>query len=204
MNKFKPNFKQSRIVSKKLRDYANGQECRRCKIKNDTTVLCHFRKFGLTGSNQKPHDIHAWFGCFTCHEDELEHGFSEMLQAILETQSILIDAKIIILDCDDILLTKLEKSSKRNSCSLMMDGCKHKNTSSNNSSIHTPYHLHGICGNNNRPHLIHGFHTCEFCDANYREDGDEEIMRAIFITQIRLINEGIIIVSGDKNQKLKR
>lgn len=99
MNQVTPNFKDKRIASSPLRKAAEGQECTLrmpwCNHNPETTVHCHIRKFGLTGINQKPQDIHGWHGCSECHRRENEAGDDDLLRAMMLTQIRLINMGII-------------------------------------------------------------------------------------------------------------
>lgn len=66
-----PNFKTPPLVSDVIRKSARGQSCTLmlpgCDGGGETTVLCHIRRFGWAGINQKPHDFLAVYGCANCH-----------------------------------------------------------------------------------------------------------------------------------------
>ena len=54
----------------KLRKAARGQECQLripgvCCGDTETTVLCHV---GGAGTGTKSHDLHASWGCYSCHQ----------------------------------------------------------------------------------------------------------------------------------------
>ena len=79
-------------VSKKLRDFARGQDCTMqlpgiCNRNPETTVLCHIRAFGVAGVAMKPHDFFAWHGCSACHAHEKESGWDDLLRAMMLTQA---------------------------------------------------------------------------------------------------------------------
>lgn len=61
-------IKQKRHVSPKLRASAKGQDCLIrspvCNGDSSTTVLCHL---GGGGMGTKKSDLHAAFGCSSCH-----------------------------------------------------------------------------------------------------------------------------------------
>ena len=64
--------KDFRIVSKKLRDSAKGEDCTFniadvCNYDNETTVLCHLPDESHGGA-RKSDDISAGFGCSRCHD----------------------------------------------------------------------------------------------------------------------------------------
>lgn len=77
--------------SKKLRDFARGQECALrmpwCNHDPTTTVLCHVRLFSQAGMGQKPHDFLAFHACSECHRREREAGYEDILRALMETQA---------------------------------------------------------------------------------------------------------------------
>lgn len=84
MQKVKP------FVSKKLRNFARGQECTVqsawCNRNPETTVLCHSRRRAGAGMGQKPHDFWAYHGCSDCHANEAELTYEQLYAAILRTQ----------------------------------------------------------------------------------------------------------------------
>ncbi|MDG1315018.1 MAG: DUF1364 family protein [Flavobacteriaceae bacterium] len=106
MSKFQPNFKEHRVVSKSLRDFARNQECTLqmpwCNHDTETTVHCHVRKYGLTGLGQKPTDIHGFHACSECHRRESEAGDDDILRAVFITQIRLIQEGIIKVKGDAI------------------------------------------------------------------------------------------------------
>jgi hypothetical protein len=84
-------------VSKKLRDFARGQDCTLqlegiCNRNPETTVMCHIRAFGMSGIAMKPPDYHAVFACSACHDALDRRGtkagveWSEILRALMQTQ----------------------------------------------------------------------------------------------------------------------
>lgn len=87
---FQPAQKVQPFVSKKLRDFARGQECTLkmpwCNFDNSTVVLCHIRRFGVAGVAQKPHDFLAYHGCSECHRREGDAGWDDLLRALMLTQ----------------------------------------------------------------------------------------------------------------------
>jgi hypothetical protein len=79
-------------VSKKLRDFARGQDCTLqlegiCNRNPETTVMCHMRYFGMAGVAMKPHDFSAYHGCSDCHAHEKDAGWDELLRAMMQTQA---------------------------------------------------------------------------------------------------------------------
>ncbi|MHB1403840.1 MAG: nuclease domain-containing protein [Thiobacillus sp.] len=89
----------SRIVSKKLRDSARGQDCTLrlpgvCSFDSQTTVLAHL-PCGQKGMGMKGPDMIAVFACSACH-DRLDSRTAaapavtgaDLLRALAETQLI--------------------------------------------------------------------------------------------------------------------
>jgi hypothetical protein len=79
-------------VSKKLRDFARGQDCTLqlegiCNRNPETTVMCHIRAFGMAGVGMKSHDFFAYHGCSDRHAHEKEAGWDEILRAMMQTQA---------------------------------------------------------------------------------------------------------------------
>ena len=91
--------KQSRCVSKAIRDSAKGEQCAArmswCNRNPETTVFCHIRKFGLAGFAIKPQDFHGFYGCSECHRREAEMGFEDLLRAMMETQTKLYEKNLL-------------------------------------------------------------------------------------------------------------
>lgn len=87
----------SRIVSKKLRDSARGQDCTLriigvCNFNPETTVLAHL-PCGHKGMGMKSPDNMAVFACSDCH-DRLDFRVKggdidarDLLRALAETQA---------------------------------------------------------------------------------------------------------------------
>jgi hypothetical protein len=86
----------TRIVSKKLRDSARGQECTLrltgCGFEDGTVVLAH-NPCGQRGTGMKGPDVIACFACDNCHSildgrrrGELTEG--DLIRALAETQLI--------------------------------------------------------------------------------------------------------------------
>lgn len=84
------NFKTPMLVSKKLRDFAKGQECQMlsewCNGNPETVVLCHSRRRTGPGMAQKPHDFWGYHGCSDCHANEDKIEDRELYDAIRRTQ----------------------------------------------------------------------------------------------------------------------
>lgn len=56
-----------------LRQYARGKPCQIrlvgiCNRDDTTTVLCHVRLMGITGTGLKADDVLGAWGCSACHE----------------------------------------------------------------------------------------------------------------------------------------
>lgn len=93
-----------RIVSKKVRDSARGQDCTvripgACNFNPETTVLAHL-PCGQKGMGMKGFDTVAVYACSACHDvlDGRRKGevdWSDMLRAIAETHEALIRAGIL-------------------------------------------------------------------------------------------------------------
>jgi putative nuclease YbcO-like protein len=87
MNAF---FKVPMFVSKKIRKFADGQECQMksewCNGDWTTVVLCHSRRRAGAGTAQKPHDWWSYHGCSDCHAHEADIEDRELYDAIRRTQ----------------------------------------------------------------------------------------------------------------------
>ncbi len=81
--------KPAKYKSKKLRDFARGQDCLLnlgcCNHDPETTVLCHIRLFGVAGMSVKPPDFLAFHACSECHRNEKDAGFDDILRALMLT-----------------------------------------------------------------------------------------------------------------------
>lgn len=91
-------FAKPRLVSKKMRASAKGQQCTLrlagCNRNPETTVLCHINIKGRSGIGQKPNDNEACYGCSHCHDviDGRVKGVctdADKLRAVFETQEIM-------------------------------------------------------------------------------------------------------------------
>jgi hypothetical protein len=83
--------KPTRIVSRKIRESARGEQCSirypGCDGGTDTTVLAHLNSKWKGVGNKSP-DIFGVYACHFCHQ-KLDSGripASEQLQALMETQ----------------------------------------------------------------------------------------------------------------------
>lgn len=83
-------LKTKPFISKKLRDFARGQECQVksewCNGNPETVVLCHSRRRAGAGMAQKPHDFWGYHGCSDCHANESRLEDRELYDAIRRTQ----------------------------------------------------------------------------------------------------------------------
>jgi hypothetical protein len=85
----------TRVISKKLRDSARGQDCTvripgACNFNPETTVLAHI-PCGHKGVGIKGPDMIAVFACSGCHDaidgrSRVEVDASDLLRALAETQ----------------------------------------------------------------------------------------------------------------------
>lgn len=95
-------FKPKPCKSKALRDFARGQECTLrlpgCNRNQETTVLCHIRQKGFNGVGQKPLDFFGYHGCSECHRLEAEAGYDDLLRAMMETQTRLYNAGLLVIE----------------------------------------------------------------------------------------------------------
>lgn len=94
----------TRIVSKKLRDSARGQDCTLrlpgCRHNPEYTVLCHL-PVGMRGVGMKSPDLFAVFGCDHCHavidgRARGEFDQSDLLRALAETQMRWVDMGLLV------------------------------------------------------------------------------------------------------------
>lgn len=99
--------KQPRLISKKITDSAKGEQCTLripgvCNFNPETTVFAHMNGGGMA---YKHHDIHGCYGCNCCHDfidgrggcthDDKINYSHEILRAMIETQSKLLDKGLI-------------------------------------------------------------------------------------------------------------
>lgn len=94
----------TRIVSKKLRDSARGQDCAvripgTCNFNPETTVLAHL-PCGQKGIGMKGLDTVAVYACSACHDAIDGRGagsidWRDMLRAVAETHLALMSAGIL-------------------------------------------------------------------------------------------------------------
>jgi hypothetical protein len=96
--------KNKRLKSKKITDSAKGEDCTLripgvCNFNPETTIFAHINGAGMA---LKAHDIHGCYACSDCHRyyDECNMGCGyeldyDMLRAMIETQSILIQKGLI-------------------------------------------------------------------------------------------------------------
>jgi hypothetical protein len=93
-----------RLISKKLRDSARGQQCTLrldgCLYSPETVVLCHVPGTGMKGTGMKTIDVCAVFGCDNCHSiiDGRKRGewsYKDIVRALAETWVIWLDLGLI-------------------------------------------------------------------------------------------------------------
>lgn len=94
-----------KLVSKKLRDAARGQECTVrlpgvCNWNPETTVLAHLPS-GSKGVGMKGLDTVAVFACSACHDaidgrSKVEIDWRDLLRSLAETHRSLIGSGILI------------------------------------------------------------------------------------------------------------
>lgn len=94
-----------KLVSKKLRDSARGQQCTLrlygCLYNPDTVVLCHVPGTGMKGTGMKTLDVCAVFGCYNCHaiidgRKDGEWSYKDIVRALAETWAKWIELGIVI------------------------------------------------------------------------------------------------------------
>lgn len=93
--------KPKKIKSKKVRKSAEDETCTLrlqgiCDNDPSKVMLCHVNSF-RKGIGNKSHDIHGYYGCYSCHmkEQAYEVDASDILRALLETQDRLIQKGLI-------------------------------------------------------------------------------------------------------------
>lgn len=96
--------KSKKIKSKKIRDSAKGESCTMrlvgiCDKDPAKVSLCHVNSF-RKGVANKSHDIHAYYGCNSCHRQETANKVdaSDILRAMIETQDRLVQKGLISVD----------------------------------------------------------------------------------------------------------
>ena len=99
-----------KIVSKKIRSSANGEDCtlnilRVCNYDPSTVVFCHFPSESK-GMSKKSDDISGGYGCFACHqvidgvvksEEFKEFGEWYLRRSMTRTHLKLIDKGIMVI-----------------------------------------------------------------------------------------------------------
>lgn len=98
-----------RVISKPLRNSARDKFCTLrlpgCEPGNETVVLAHLRGVWSLGTGIKPHDFAAIYCCQSCH-DRLDGRRApkppliDVLRALIETQSLMLDAGLITVKGD--------------------------------------------------------------------------------------------------------
>jgi hypothetical protein len=96
-----------RVVSKPLRNSARGRHCTLrlmwCEMHPDTVVLAHLRGVWALAVGAKPHDFFGVYACGTCHKLEEQSGYCsdhDRLRALYETQSLMLEAGLIVVKGD--------------------------------------------------------------------------------------------------------
>ena len=98
-------LKNKRLKSTKITQSAKGENCALripgvCNFNSETTVFAHNNGAGMA---LKAHDIHGCYACSDCHNwldktstrDDKRIFAQELLRAMIETQSILIQKGLI-------------------------------------------------------------------------------------------------------------
>lgn len=93
-----------------------------------------------------------------------------------------------------VVSNTLRKFAEGQDCTLMMPWCNHNPET----TIHAHIRKFGMTGNGQKPQDIFGFHACSECHRREDEAGWDDILRALMLTQNRLIQAGIISVKGFK------
>jgi hypothetical protein len=93
--------KPKKIKSPKVRKSAEGESCTMrlvgiCDRDPKNVSLCHVNSF-RKGVGNKSHDIHAYYGCNSCHAEETANRVdaSDILRAMMETQDRMIQKGLI-------------------------------------------------------------------------------------------------------------
>jgi hypothetical protein len=100
----------AKIVSKKIRNSARGEDCAfqivgACNYNPETTVLCHLPDESK-GIGTKSDDISSAYGCSSCHdvidrrvtnEDFEEHREWYMRRAMVRTWRRLVDLNVVVI-----------------------------------------------------------------------------------------------------------
>lgn len=94
-----PAIKSTKKPLTPLQRAAEGQDCKLritgvCSHDPAKVVLCHVRMAGFCGTGMKSNDVHAYDGCFDCHNVQEhkskwdEHGltYEHVLRAVMKTQ----------------------------------------------------------------------------------------------------------------------
>ncbi len=88
----------------------------------------------------------------------------------------------------------LRKAAQGQDCKLRMPWC--------NNNPETTVHCHirafGLSGVNCKPEDIHGYHGCSECHRRENGAGSEDLLRALMLSKVHLIQVGIISVTGSK------
>lgn len=91
-----------------------------------------------------------------------------------------------------VVSTALRKAAEGQECTLRMPWCNHDPET----TVHCHIRAFGLSGISQKPQDIHGYHGCSECHRRETEAGFEDLLRAMMITQTRLLQAGIISVKG--------
>lgn len=95
-----------KIISKKIRDSARGEDCtlrlNGCRNNTETVVLCHAKGTGMKGFNMKVPDIFSIYGCMHCHDildgrKKGEWDYQDVIRAMAETQMKFIEKGLMVI-----------------------------------------------------------------------------------------------------------
>ena len=73
-------------------------------------------------------------------------------------------------------------------CAMQLPGCN----GGGETTVHCHVRRFGYAGTGHKPHDFWGYHGCSACHANEAMAGDDDLLRAISITQIRLYEAGLL------------
>ena len=77
-------------------------------------------------------------------------------------------------------------------CAMNLPGCD----GGGETTVHCHVRRFGYAGLGQKPHDFWGYHGCANCHANEHMAGDDDFLRAISITQIRLFEAGLLKTGG--------
>lgn len=84
---------------------------------------------------------------------------------------------------------KIRAFARGQPCALMMPWCTGDPATTVHCHIRRPWVLAGIAA---KPDDIFGYHGCSECHRREKDAGDDDILRALMITQKRLLDAGLI------------